>query len=198
MPTRRSFFSLLFSLLPALTLLSFAPSCSRDQGHDQHNQQTKQNTGASSVTRAIAVLMPTKGSQVRGTVTFEKVADGLHVVANVTGLAPGKHGFHIHEFGDCSADDASSAGGHFNPAGKAHGGVTSDPRHAGDMGNIEADKDGNATLDYVDKVMTLTGDETIIGHAVIVHEKEDDLKSQPTGNAGPRVACGVVGVAKSM
>jgi superoxide dismutase, Cu-Zn family len=156
-----------------------------------------EHSGLVPVKKGIAVLQPTKGSAVRGTVTYEVVEGGVHVVANVGGLTPGKHGFHIHEFGDCSADDGSSAGGHFNPGGTSHGAPASDPRHAGDMGNIEADKDGHATLDYRDQTMTLSGPQSIIGHAVIVHEKEDDLKSQPTGNAGARVACGVIGVAKA-
>lgn len=151
----------------------------------------------STVKKAIAVLQPTKGNSVHGTVTYEAVGHGVRVKVDISGLTPGKHGFHIHEFGDCSADDASSAGGHFNPSGASHGAPTTDARHAGDMGNIEADKDGHATLEYVDHVMTLTGKQSILGHAVIVHEKEDDLKSQPTGNAGGRVACGVIGIAKS-
>ena len=140
----------------------------------------------SPVKRAIAVLQPTKGNSVHGTVTYEMIDHGVRVTVDISGLTPGKHGFHIHEFGDCSADDASSAGGHFNPAGASHGAPTAGMRHAGDMGNIEADKDGRAMLDYVDHVMTLSGERSILGHAVIVHEKEDDLKSQPTGNAGGR------------
>jgi Cu-Zn family superoxide dismutase len=101
----------------------------------------------------------------------------------------------VHQFGDCSAPDATSAGGHFNPSDHPHGAPDADERHAGDMGNIEANDQGVATLDYVDKVMKLDGPGSIIGHAVIVHEKADDLKSQPTGDAGGRIACGVVGVA---
>jgi Cu-Zn family superoxide dismutase len=155
------------------------------------------HSAAPSVKKAIAVLQPTKGNSVRGTVTYEAVENGVRVVADISGLTPGKHGFHIHEFGDCSADDGSSAGGHFNPGGTPHGAPATDPRHAGDMGNIEADKDGRARLDYIDHTMKLTGEDSILGHAVIVHEKEDDLKSQPTGNAGARVACGVIGIAKA-
>ena len=152
--------------------------------------------GSGSTTKAVAVLSPLKGSGVRGVVTFEAVENGVRVVADLTGLVPGKHGFHIHEFGDCSAEDGSSAGGHFNPAGMPHSMPSSDKRHAGDMGNIEAEGDGKAHIDYVDAVMTLSGEHSIVGHAVIVHEKEDDMKTQPTGNAGARVACGVIGIAK--
>ena len=152
--------------------------------------------GSTSVTKAIAVLAPLKGSSVHGLVTFEAVENGVRVVADLSGLAPGKHGFHIHEFGDCSAEDGSSAGGHFNPAGMPHSMPTSDKRHAGDMGNIEAGGDGKAHIDYVDAVMSLSGDHAIVGRSVIVHEKEDDFKTQPTGNAGTRVACGGIGFAK--
>lgn len=151
---------------------------------------------AQEVKKAIAVLHPASGSQVAGTVTFTTRDDGIQVVADVTGLAPGKHGFHIHEFGDCSAVDASSAGSHFNPTHKAHGGPEMKERHIGDLGNLEADASGKAHLEWKDKTMKLTGASSILGYAVIVHEKEDDLKSQPVGNAGGRVACGVIGVAK--
>ena len=148
------------------------------------------------IARAIAVITPTKGNSVHGVVKFEEVENGVRVVVDMTGLAPGKHGFHIHEFGDISSDDGSSAGGHFNPTGMSHSMPMSDNRHTGDMGNIEADADGNAHLDYIDPVMALNGAYSIIGHAIIVHVKEDDFKTQPTGNAGARVGYGVIGIAK--
>jgi superoxide dismutase, Cu-Zn family len=151
---------------------------------------------AGEVTKAIAVLHSTSGSNVTGTVTFTKSGEEVKVVADVTGLTPGKHGFHIHEFGDCSAPDAKSAGGHFNPSNHQHGAPDATDRHAGDLGNIEADASGKAHLEWSDKMMKLSGDDSIVGHAVIVHEKADDLKTQPTGDAGGRVACGVIGVAK--
>jgi superoxide dismutase, Cu-Zn family len=150
----------------------------------------------SMVKRAIAVVTATKGNTVRGVVTFEEGEKGVHVVVNLAGLKPGKHGFHIHEFGDISSDDGSSAGGHFNPTGMPHSMPMSVKRHAGDMGNIVADEQGNAHLDYTDSEMKLNGKNSIIGHAVIVHEKEDDFKTQPTGNAGARVANGVIGISK--
>ena len=148
------------------------------------------------VTKAICVLHPTKGSEVHGTVTFEASEKGVRVVANVSGLKLGKHGFHIHEFGDCSSDSGTSAGGHFNPTGMPHSMPSNEKRHVGDLGNIEADKDGKAHLDYVDLMLALHGDDSILGRGVIVHEKEDDFKTQPTGAAGARLACGVIGVAK--
>ena len=147
-------------------------------------------------TKAIAVLSPASGSTVSGTVTFTKSEDRVAILAEVTGLTPGKHGFHIHEFGDCSAKDASSAGGHYNPTKDPHAGHDAEKRHIGDMGNLEADASGKARLELKDKMMKFSGSNSIIGYAVIVHEKADDLQTQPTGDAGGRVACGVIGVSK--
>ena len=147
--------------------------------------------------KAIAVLHPSSGSKVTGKVTFTEQADGVQIQAEITGLSPGNHGFHIHEFGDCSATDASSAGAHFNPTHKPHAGPDSPERHVGDMGNVEADTSGKATLKYVDHQISLTNDgRSVIGRSVVVHEKPDDLKSQPSGDAGGRIACGVIGRAK--
>jgi Cu-Zn family superoxide dismutase len=150
---------------------------------------------AQETTKAIAVLHPASGSKVMGTVTFTKTGDTVQVVADITGLTPGKHAFHIHEFGDCSAADASSAGSHFNPTHKPHGSPDSPERHAGDMGNLEADSTGKAHLELKDNMLKLSGENSILGRGVIVHEKVDDW-SQPVGNAGGRQACGVIGVAK--
>ncbi len=152
---------------------------------------------ADETTKAIAVLGAASGSSVAGTVTFTSGSDGVKVVADITGLKPGKHGFHIHEFGDCSAADGKSAGGHYNPTKHEHGAPDVENRHVGDLGNIEADASGKAHLEMTDKMLKLSGDNSIIGYGVIVHEKVDDLKTQPTGDAGGRVACGVIGVAKS-
>lgn len=146
--------------------------------------------------KAIAVLHPTKGSNVEGTVTFTKAGNETKVVADLTGLTPGKHGFHIHEFGDCSSPDGKAAGGHFNPTKSPHAGHDVTQRHVGDLGNIEADSSGKAHLELTDTMMTMSGENSIIGRGLIVHEKADDLKTQPTGDAGGRVACGVIGVAK--
>ncbi|MFQ6115445.1 MAG: superoxide dismutase family protein [bacterium] len=149
-----------------------------------------------SVTKAIAVLHPTAGNEAHGIVTFTKEEGGIRVVARVERLTPGKHGFHIHEYGDCSASDGTSAGGHFNPANMPHAGQTDAERHVGDLGNITADESGSATLDWLDTHLALAGPNSIIGRGVIVHAQEDDLTSQPTGNAGARIACGVIGIAK--
>jgi Cu-Zn family superoxide dismutase len=147
-------------------------------------------------TKAIAVLHPTKDSNVEGIVTFTKSGDETKIVADITGLTPGKHGFHIHEFGDCSSPDGKAAGGHFNPTNNPHAGHDVAQRHEGDMGNVEADSSGKAHLELTDNMMMMSGEKSIIGRGVIVHEKADDLKSQPTGDAGGRVACGVIGIAK--
>jgi len=147
--------------------------------------------------KAIAVLHSTQGNNITGTVTFTEVADGVQVQAEITGLSPGEHGFHVHEFGDCSAADASSAGAHFNPTNQPHAAPDATARHVGDMGNVEADASGAAKLDYLDHNMSLANDRTsIIGRSAVVHAKADDLKSQPAGDSGARVACGVIGRAK--
>jgi Cu-Zn family superoxide dismutase len=148
------------------------------------------------VNHAIAVLHPGKAGKVGGTIHFHKRAGGVHVMGTVTGLAAGAHGFHVHEFGDCSAADFTSAGSHFNPTHEPHGAPDAAKRHEGDMGNIQAGADGTARVDYTDSRLDFEGDDSILGRAVIVHEKADDLKTQPTGDAGGRLACGVIGVAK--
>lgn len=141
---------------------------------------------------AVAELSPTQGNNVRGVVRFTETARGIKVTADLTGLTPGKHGFHVHDKGDCSAPDATSAGAHFNPTGAAHGGPEQADRHVGDLGNITADANGRARYERVEKHMTFDGAKSVIGRAVIVHANPDDLTSQPAGNAGARVACGVI------
>lgn len=147
------------------------------------------------IKKAIAVVTPTRGNTTTGVVHFVQEKDGMHITAQLSGLTPGEHGFHIHEFGNCACDDAVCAGGHFDPTHKPHGAPTSNERHVGDLGNITADENGNATYDYVDKQITLNGPHSIVGRAVIVHAQRDDLTTQPSGDAGARVGCGVVGIA---
>jgi Cu-Zn family superoxide dismutase len=142
--------------------------------------------------QAVAEMKPTQGNQASGTVTFTKTSDGIRVEVDVVDLAPGEHGIHLHENGDCSASDASSAGGHFNPAGMPHGGPAAVRRHAGDFGNLVADKNGHARMKFVDPILTFEGPSSIIGRSVVVHADPDDLITQPTGNSGARVACGVI------
>ena len=145
-------------------------------------------------TKAIAVFIPTKGSSVMGTVTFTKVDKGTRVMADLTGLPAGKHGFHVHEFGDASSPDGKAAGSHFDPKmAKQHGDPNkTEIRHLGDLGNIEAKEDGKASYDAVFPDLPI---DVIAGHGVVVHEKADDF-GQPVGNAGGRLAVGVIGVAK--
>ncbi|PZP54525.1 MAG: superoxide dismutase, partial [Azospira oryzae] len=142
---------------------------------------------------ATAELKPLKGSGVTGTVNFTQKGSKVLVVASVKGLSPGLHGFHVHEKGDCSAPDGTSAGGHFNPHGKKHGGPHDAERHGGDLGNLNADASGNAKLTLeVDGLSIGSGPANIIGRSVIVHADPDDYKTQPTGNSGGRLACGVI------
>src|SRR5439155_20140757 len=151
--------------LVVLTFLSFPGFIAQAQPEEKSSAPLK----------AVAVLHPTAGNKVSGTVTLTEVADGVQIHADITGLTAGKHGFHVHEFGDCSAADASSAGAHFNPTKKPHAGPDATERHVGDMGNVEADASGKAKLEYVDHEMSLTNDQTsVIGRSVIVHAKADD------------------------
>lgn len=143
--------------------------------------------------RAETLLSPTKGNTASGTVVFSEAGNKLRVVAEITGLSPGPHGFHIHEKGDCSAPDGTSAGGHYNPTGKPHGNPEHAEHHAGDMPQLVADAKGVAKLvAYIDEVNLGNGEGGIVGRSVIVHATADDFKTQPTGNSGARVACGVI------
>jgi Cu-Zn family superoxide dismutase len=148
-------------------------------------------------TKAVAVFIPTKsGSGIAGHVIFTKTDKGTKIQAEITGLTPGKHGLHVHEFGDASSADGKAAGGHFNPKGMVHGDPSKTaPRHLGDLGNIEADASGKVSIEMVDPDLPLSGPMSIIGHGVVIHEKADDF-GQPVGNAGGRVAVGVIGIAK--
>ncbi|MDE2584822.1 MAG: superoxide dismutase family protein [Betaproteobacteria bacterium] len=144
---------------------------------------------------AMATLNPASGSQVRGNVSFRNTPEGIHMEIIATGLPAGAHGFHIHEVGDCSAPDASSAKGHFNPYAKSHGNPTipAAEHHAGDMPNLVANASGEARVVVnLHGLRVGTGDENILGRAVVIHADPDDYKSQPAGNSGKRIACGVI------
>ena len=180
-----------FSVITIFLLLF--PLLSDAQEHEHSMMQSGGNAG---IQKAVCVLYPIGENRASGTVTFTKVEGGVRVVADIKGLSPGKHGFHVHEFGDITSQDGSSAGGHFNPTGDPHAGPMEKMRHEGDMGNIEADANGTAHLDYVDSHMMLEGPSSIIGRSVVVHQNADDLKSQPAGNSGPRIAYGVIGITK--
>jgi Cu-Zn family superoxide dismutase len=145
-----------------------------------------------------ATLAPTSGNTAAGTVTFRDLGNGKVMVdAKLTGVPPGIHGFHVHELGACG-DNGNAAGPHFNASSAAHGAPSSLAHHNGDFGNVEADTNGNVTVSReVTGVTVSSGALSVVGRAVILHANPDDFVTQPTGNAGARIACGVV-VADSM
>lgn len=152
----------------------------------------RKNSSADTL-RAKADLIAPKGSPLKGQILFTEKDSKLTVTSSVDGIKQGPHGFHIHEVGDCSAADFSSAKGHFNPDQTAHGSHHSSPRHPGDLGNLIADeKDSVRSSITVEGVTLGMGPKSIIGRSVVIHENEDDLKSQPAGNSGPRIACGII------
>jgi superoxide dismutase, Cu-Zn family len=163
----------------------------------EHDGSDKVHAQAwSSVKQAIAVLHPTSGNKCQGQVRFTQDGDKVKVEFTIEGLTPGqKHAIHIHQYGDCSAADGTSAGGHYNPESHPHGLPESDQRHAGDLGNLQADNDGKVHYEITVSNISVAGTKNpIIGRGVVVHAKPDD-GGQPVGNAGGRIACGVIGVA---
>ena len=153
----------------------------------------------STASAAVVRLAPASGSLVSGTLDLRPMADGVHITGEIGGLrGGGRHGFHIHEKGDCSAADASSAGGHFNPSAQPHGRAGHGAHHAGDADNLVADGRGVAKVDTHQSGVTLGGGAAndIAGRAVIVHAQPDDYTTQPTGNAGGRIACGIITITR--
>jgi Cu-Zn family superoxide dismutase len=144
--------------------------------------------------RATAALQSTKGSKAFGEATFEEVDGRTRVIVFAQGLKPdAEHGFHIHEAGDCSSGDGMSAKGHFNPHAKPHGDPKSPERHAGDLPALKSDKSGRARVDVTMDIITVgPGPASVVGRGLIIHADPDDYKTQPTGNAGARLACGVI------
>jgi superoxide dismutase, Cu-Zn family len=143
---------------------------------------------------AKAILEPTQGNTASGTATFTQKGNRVQVVADVRGLKPNQeHGFHVHDKGDCSSGDGMSTGGHFNPLSKPHAHPSSADRHAGDMLALKADASGNASASVeVDTITVAEGPTSVVGRGLIVHAQPDDYRTQPTGNAGARIACGVI------
>ena len=142
---------------------------------------------------AQAQLQSKAGMAVKGSVKFVELAGKTRVAAKLSGVPSGTHGFHLHEKGDCGDAAFANAGGHFNPAGAPHAGPDHSPRHAGDLGNVEVGADGSATIELDSELLTVAaGPNSVLGRAVVLHEKADDLKTQPTGDAGGRIACGVI------
>jgi Cu-Zn family superoxide dismutase len=156
------------------------------------------NAAEAPIRQAIAVLHSTQGNKAQGTVRFTQEGNSVKIVAHVEGLTAGqKHAIHVHEFGDCSTADAMSAGSHYNPEKHDHGLPDKDKRHAGDLGNLQADASGKAHLELTVNNITIAGNKNpILGRSVIVHAKPDD-GGQPVGNAGARIACGVIGAANT-
>jgi Cu-Zn family superoxide dismutase len=187
MPIKKSTAALGTCSLVCLAILGL-----RTQAAAQHDEKRGE---AGSITKAVAVLFPTKASDVKGRVTFTQDGSAIHVHAEISGLTPGDHGFHIHEFGVWS-EDGMASGGHFNPTMSPHAAPASPRRHVGDLGNVTANSSGNVTYDLDDPHLSFHGPHSIIGRGLVIHEKADDLKTQPTGNAGGRLAVGVIGVAK--
>jgi Cu-Zn family superoxide dismutase len=143
---------------------------------------------------AMATLQPSSGQTAKGTVHFTDVGDGnVEVQVDLTGVPPGVHGFHIHEKGDCG-NNGANAGGHFNPTGMVHGAPDAVSHHAGDFGNVTADANGEVHTRFTTHSITLKSGETMnpVGRAVVLHEKADDLVTQPSGNAGARISCGII------
>jgi superoxide dismutase, Cu-Zn family len=145
--------------------------------------------------KAICVLVPMSNSSVHGVLHFTQTGHNVAIKGEVTGLTPGKHAFHVHEFGDLTDPKGLSTGGHYNPEHKMHGKRQDTERHVGDLGNITADQSGKAVINITDSVISLHGPHSILGRAIIIHEKEDRY-TQPVGDAGGRVAAGVIGLAK--
>ena len=144
---------------------------------------------------ATVTVQPTAGNEASGMVAFIQAdADqpGILVTGKFINLSPGLHGFHLHEIGNCTTPDGSSAGAHLNPTGVQHAGHGAAVRHLGDFGNLSAEEDGTATIDFTDDQLEFVGMNSFIGKAFIVHADEDDLTTQPSGNSGARIACGVI------
>ena len=143
--------------------------------------------------RAVSVLQAKSGSNIQGSMSFIQSGSQVKVTGTFSGLKPNsEHGIHIHEQGDCKALDASSAGGHYNPSGNKHGNHNSIFSHAGDMPNIKADNLGNASYVATLTHFSLIGEQNILGRSVVVHLNKDDYVSQPAGNSGERIGCGII------
>ena len=150
--------------------------------------------GYSSGPSATAKLEPTRGNTAAGTLTFVQWGEVVKVSGSISGLKPGaEHGFHVHEKGDCSSGDGLSAGGHFNPGGKPNGHHGMGEHHTGDLPSLKADASGVAAIHFESRTIRVGGSANdIVGKGLIVHRDPDDFKTQPTGNAGPRLACAVI------
>jgi Cu-Zn family superoxide dismutase len=166
----------------------------RDQSIDANASEASEMAQFAMIDMATVTIAPTAGHTASGTVRFRPANDqsAMLVLVDLEGLEPGQHGFHIHENGDCSAPDASSAGAHFNPYKTHHGGPDDPERHVGDLGNISADASGNARAEIVVKDLAFSGPASILQKAMVVHAKADDMTTDPSGGSGDRIGCGVI------
>jgi Cu-Zn family superoxide dismutase len=175
---------------------AFADAPAAGRAHAAQDHAGHAHATEAAPVSAVAVLGAASGSKVQGTARFTTKGDAVEVVVDIEGLTPNQqHAIHVHEFGDCTAPDAASAGSHYNPEGHPHALPAADTRHAGDLGNLQADAQGKAHYEITVRNCSIAGVNPILGRAVIVHAKPDD-GGQPVGNAGGRIACGVIGIAK--
>jgi superoxide dismutase, Cu-Zn family len=184
-----------FAAMTAASLFQLGSAAFLQAAEAPHSDRAHGEAWAS-IKQAVAVMHPTANNKAHGRVLFTQDGESVKITADFEGLNPGqKHAFHIHQYGDCSAPDAMSAGGHYNPEGHPHALPNGGPRHAGDLGNVTADDQGKAHYEITVQNISIAGTKNpIIGRGVIVHAKADD-GSQPVGNAGGRIACGVIGIA---
>lgn len=187
-------------VLMALAMI-LSISCKETQQEESMEETTTEMNGSETLetenmNQQITVPMASKsGSSATGSISFVQEGDEVKMLANLTGLEPGVHAIHLHVNGDCSADDATSAGGHWNPKSNEHGDWSGGTNHMGDIGNLEADAAGNVSYTFSTSEWCIGCDDNsknILGKGVIIHAKADDFTSQPSGAAGARVACGVI------
>ena len=189
------------NIWPAMMIALFITGC-----NEQKNETPKGYNGSSvaelkniemhwpeekDITHAKADIKSLSNPNILGVVEFWQKGDGVEVTANIQGLTPGKHGFHIHQYGECSSADYSAVGSHFNPTENEHGAPGANV-HRGDFGNLVADDEGKASYKASFDFLKLQGRDSILGRSVIIHQGEDDLTSQPSGNSGQKIACGVI------
>lgn len=183
--------SILLLAIPGLVMAQ-EEGAKEEAAHEKEHAHEHTAEMVKMPTAAVAVLASTSGSDVKGVIMLKQEDGYVHLTGKVINLEPGEHGFHIHEFGDLTKADGTAAGGHFNPDGHEHGAPGAES-HVGDLGNITADDSGVAKIDIKAKGLKL---HIVLGRSIVVHAKADDLKSQPSGDAGPRVGVGVIGIAK--
>ena len=183
----------LFILAVIVAVAAFAAGCAKEETAMPEPAPAPAAEPEPMPAASATAEFSSRDGAIQGTATFSEIEGGVEIHVSVAGAPPGTHGFHIHELGDCSADDFTSAGGHFNPTGAPHGGPADAERHAGDLGNLEIGEDGSGHLSLTSDLLTVSaGDRSVVGRGVILHAAADDLESQPTGAAGARLACGVV------